>query len=184
MFVRSFVRWRDWREEGPRRPQRICVSAHRIHSLYFFLPHYILIYCRISSRTLSSRLSLSFTLVGWCRPPPPLPAPNKRIDGEMNRLNHIHEYEYERNAKQERWSKVMEPKLPANFDFEEELLPVVGAAVAGFAGGVVDRSVSSSSSSSSPRRRKDERMAKDDPMRYCADRCVTTGHCDVFEVRM
>ena len=101
----------------------------------------------------------------------------------MNRLNHIHEYEYERNAKQERWSKVMEPKLPANFDFEEELLPVVGAAVAGFAGGGVDRSVSSSSSSS-PRRRKDERMAKDDPMRYCADRCVTTGHCDVFEVRM
>ena len=24
-------------------------------------------------------------------------------------------------------------------------------------------------------------MANDDPMRYCADRCVSTGNCDVFE---
>ncbi|KAL7537367.1 hypothetical protein ACHAWF_005738 [Thalassiosira exigua] len=24
-------------------------------------------------------------------------------------------------------------------------------------------------------------MAADDPARYCADRCVTTGNCDVFE---
>ena len=24
-------------------------------------------------------------------------------------------------------------------------------------------------------------MAHDDPQRYCADRCVTTGNCDVFE---
>ncbi len=24
-------------------------------------------------------------------------------------------------------------------------------------------------------------MAHDDPQRYCADRCVSTGNCDVFE---
>lgn len=29
--------------------------------------------------------------------------------------------------------------------------------------------------------RKDKRMARDDPMRYCADRCVATGFCEVFE---
>lgn len=28
---------------------------------------------------------------------------------------------------------------------------------------------------------KDKKMAKDDPERYCADRCVSTGNCDVFE---
>jgi len=28
---------------------------------------------------------------------------------------------------------------------------------------------------------KDRKMAKDDPARYCADRCVTTGNCDVYE---
>ena len=29
--------------------------------------------------------------------------------------------------------------------------------------------------------RKDEKLAKDDPQKYCADRCVSTGNCDVFE---
>ena len=48
-------------------------------------------------------------------------------------------------------------------------------AVPGFTTGV-DRSISSS-----PLRRKDEKLANDDPMRYCADRCVSTGNCDVFE---
>lgn len=28
---------------------------------------------------------------------------------------------------------------------------------------------------------KDLKMASDDPERYCADRCVATGNCDVFE---
>jgi hypothetical protein len=30
-------------------------------------------------------------------------------------------------------------------------------------------------------RRKDELLAKNDPQRYCADRCIATGNCDVFE---
>lgn len=29
--------------------------------------------------------------------------------------------------------------------------------------------------------RRDIRMAAEDPRRYCADRCITTGNCDVFE---
>jgi hypothetical protein len=29
--------------------------------------------------------------------------------------------------------------------------------------------------------RKDQRMANDDPARYCADRCLATGNCDVYE---
>lgn len=29
--------------------------------------------------------------------------------------------------------------------------------------------------------RRDQKLAHDDPQRYCADRCVTTGNCDVFE---
>ena len=28
---------------------------------------------------------------------------------------------------------------------------------------------------------KDLKMASDDPERYCADRCVATGNCDIFE---
>jgi len=77
----------------------------------------------------------------------------------------------------------MEPKLPENFDFEEIIDPngsdssdndAAMSAVPGFSSGV-NRSVSS------PLRRKDKRMAENDPMRYCADRCVATGNCDVFE---
>jgi hypothetical protein len=29
--------------------------------------------------------------------------------------------------------------------------------------------------------RKDQRMATHEPARYCADRCISTGNCDVFE---
>ncbi|GKY94866.1 hypothetical protein MPSEU_000451500 [Mayamaea pseudoterrestris] len=28
---------------------------------------------------------------------------------------------------------------------------------------------------------KDKRLAKEDPRRYCAERCISTGHCDVYE---
>mmetsp|Transcript_19563 Transcript_19563/g.34360 ORF Transcript_19563/g.34360 Transcript_19563/m.34360 type:complete len:181 (+) Transcript_19563:300-842(+) len=101
-----------------------------------------------------------------------------RIDGEMTRLDHIDESEAERIMKKQRWSR-MEPTLPTNFDFEADgssMSSATAAAgpVAGFTSGV-NRSISS------PRRRKDEKMAENDPMRYCADRCVTTGNCDVFE---
>ena len=29
--------------------------------------------------------------------------------------------------------------------------------------------------------RKDRRMAREDPARYCADRCVATGNCQIWE---
>ncbi|CAJ1962038.1 unnamed protein product [Cylindrotheca closterium] len=29
--------------------------------------------------------------------------------------------------------------------------------------------------------RKDRRMAEKNPAQYCADRCIATGHCDVYE---
>ena len=29
--------------------------------------------------------------------------------------------------------------------------------------------------------RKDEKLAKDDPQKYCADRCISTGNCDIYE---
>jgi hypothetical protein len=28
---------------------------------------------------------------------------------------------------------------------------------------------------------KDKKMAFDHPDKYCADRCLTTGHCDIYE---
>ena len=28
---------------------------------------------------------------------------------------------------------------------------------------------------------KDKRMAEEDPERYCADRCIATGNCDIYE---
>lgn len=28
---------------------------------------------------------------------------------------------------------------------------------------------------------RDKKMASKDPMRYCADRCIATGNCDVYE---
>ena len=30
-------------------------------------------------------------------------------------------------------------------------------------------------------KRKDQKMAKKDPQQYCADRCIATGNCDVYE---
>jgi len=29
--------------------------------------------------------------------------------------------------------------------------------------------------------RKDKKLAQEDPQGYCADRCITTGNCDVYE---
>lgn len=107
-----------------------------------------------------------------------------RIDGELHRLNHKQESDQEWQMKQRQWSRI-EPKLPSEFDFADGIDQLFTAAaggdgygegetVQGFTSGV-DRSISS------PQRRKDKRMAENDPMRYCADRCVSTGNCDVFE---
>mmetsp|Transcript_664 Transcript_664/g.1036 ORF Transcript_664/g.1036 Transcript_664/m.1036 type:complete len:198 (-) Transcript_664:3-596(-) len=95
------------------------------------------------------------------------------IDNEMRRLYQNHETQSQWEAKQRALQAEIHA-LPENYDFEAEFEYVEPATVNGFTSGV-DRSISS------PRRRKDEKMVEDDPMRYCADRCVSTGNCDVFE---
>lgn len=103
----------------------------------------------------------------------------RRIDGEVDRLNHKQEIENARVQRQREWAK-MEPSIPKGFDFEEGFTlettsfdrDRVFGSVPGFSG---------MSGVSKVQRRKDEKMANDDPARYCADRCVSTGNCDVFE---
>ena len=98
------------------------------------------------------------------------------IDNEMRRLYQKHVTESEWNAKQAAWAAETNT-LPENYDFTAEFEAMSPSdVVPGFSSGV-DRS----RDTTSPRRRKDEKMASNDPMRYCADRCVTTGNCDVFE---
>jgi hypothetical protein len=97
------------------------------------------------------------------------------IDNELKRLNSKDIIESKFNDKQRAWSAEVKP-TPDNYDFQAEFDMMSPRDILGFSSGV-DRT----KDTSSPRRRKDEKMAEDDPMRYCADRCVTTGNCDVFE---
>jgi hypothetical protein len=57
-----------------------------------------------------------------------------------------------------------EPTLPQGFDFNTPADLKTNADAA-----------------SNIQMRKDRRMARDDPSRYCADRCVATGTCQVWE---
>jgi len=79
-----------------------------------------------------------------------------RIDKELLRLQHKKEIEKEITAKIQELNKEI---LPTNYEYNEDF----------------------ENSSDSIVHHKDEKMAHDDPQRYCADRCVATGHCDVFE---
>mmetsp|Transcript_37065 Transcript_37065/g.66740 ORF Transcript_37065/g.66740 Transcript_37065/m.66740 type:complete len:174 (-) Transcript_37065:349-870(-) len=83
------------------------------------------------------------------------------IDGEATRLQNI---ELWRRQEAEKLRKGKEPSIPQGFDFNsvDEFQPNAGAA-------------------QKIQMRKDKRMARDDPARYCADRCVATGNCQVWE---
>mmetsp|Transcript_25654 Transcript_25654/g.36185 ORF Transcript_25654/g.36185 Transcript_25654/m.36185 type:complete len:185 (-) Transcript_25654:224-778(-) len=85
----------------------------------------------------------------------------KMIDQELHRLEH--KDEFDKKAAEEFRKVVEEHKgdvLPSNFEATEY---------------ATEEFVS-------PRERKrDERMAKMNPQAYCADRCIATGNCDVFE---
>ncbi len=105
----------------------------------------------------------------------------KMIDNEMRRLYQKHETQSQWEAQQQRELQNEIHSLPPNYDFESEFTTDATtqqyqnpASVQGFTSGV-NRSISG------PQRRKDEKLVEDDPMRYCADRCVSTGNCDVFE---
>lgn len=67
------------------------------------------------------------------------------------------------DEKRNAW-KEKEPSLPEGFDFnsavEFNASPDAGKKI---------------------QMRKDKRVARDDPARYCADRCVATGHCEIWE---
>lgn len=76
----------------------------------------------------------------------------------MNRLQHKKEITAQVEAKLEKAKQELQI-LPENYEYNEDF----------------------EDSSNFIIKRKDQRMAKDDPQRYCADRCVSTGNCDVFE---
>lgn len=86
-----------------------------------------------------------------------------RIDLELLRLENKEEYEQAWKAKN---NKVIEPTLPNSFDFDDF------AALNGNTG---------SGATLSAEQRRDIRLVKKSPQMYCADRCVSTGHCDVLE---
>lgn len=75
------------------------------------------------------------------------------IDNELHRLHHKKDFERE-------WMEKNRQAVVASF---ENPLPEP----------VVDTDFR--------QRRKDESLARKDPARYCADRCVSTGNCDVYE---
>lgn len=83
------------------------------------------------------------------------------IDGEAKRLTNIGSW---REEQAEKIKKGKEPSLPQGFDFNSvgDFGPNADAA-------------------SKIQLRKDKRMARDDPQKYCADRCVATGNCEVWE---
>ncbi|KAL3816159.1 hypothetical protein ACHAXA_001646 [Cyclostephanos tholiformis] len=107
---------------------------------------------------------------------PAPPSPRARAaTTHLNLENHIadmidNEHERQRNIDQwrlkqtEKLNKLREPTLPSGFDFNTPAdLKINGDAAM------------------KVQMRKDRRMAKDDPSRYCADRCVSTGNCQVWE---
>ena len=80
-----------------------------------------------------------------------------RIDQQFYRQTHKQEVE---EAWIKRNAEVLEPPLPADYDFDDHMMEDV----------------------LSPRElQKDRHLASKDPMAYCADRCLQTGNCDVFE---
>jgi hypothetical protein len=90
------------------------------------------------------------------------------IDQELFRLTHLKE-------KEEEWvnknKMVIEKNLPENFDF----------ATAFDTGLEKDQDINLADTMNKVGIRRDINLAKRDPQKYCADRCVSTGNCDVFE---
>lgn len=78
------------------------------------------------------------------------------IDKEMYRLQHLDEFEAEWHKKNR---AMIEPTLPTELDVEDDPFAVVNRVV--------------------PVR--DRRLADRDPQRYCAERCVGSGYCEVYE---
>lgn len=78
------------------------------------------------------------------------------IDGELDREIHRKEYENE-------WMKKNRAAVLSRM--ESDFIPFLEEDGAG----------------EMRQQRKDRRMAEKNPAQYCADRCIATGHCDVYE---
>lgn len=78
-----------------------------------------------------------------------------RIDTNHHRKFHKEALDQRR---QENNSRVKEPVTPLEYEFTSDEL-----------------------SDNKVEMRRDQMLANKDPQKYCADRCVSTGHCDVFE---
>jgi hypothetical protein len=85
-----------------------------------------------------------------------------RIDRALYYQHHKKEME---NKWEEKNLKVLEPTLPQNYD----------------AGDYFNAMNSDDSEDKMIQKRKDKRLAIKNPERYCADRCMTTGSCEIFE---
>jgi len=81
-----------------------------------------------------------------------------RIDRELYRQTHKKEFEEKNRIKN---NEVIEKILPEEFD--------------------VANAFEITNEENSMVKRKDKRLAAKNPQAYCADRCITTGNCDVFE---
>jgi hypothetical protein len=80
------------------------------------------------------------------------------IDKELERLRHKKELDKAFVQKNEAFIR---KDLPAAFDFDDTMAmqDIMG-----------------------PRqKKKDKKLAREDPQAYCADRCVATGNCEVYE---
>mmetsp|Transcript_629 Transcript_629/g.976 ORF Transcript_629/g.976 Transcript_629/m.976 type:complete len:175 (+) Transcript_629:135-659(+) len=79
------------------------------------------------------------------------------IDMELLRLTDKQEYF---KQMKEQHKKTMQPVLPTQDDYT--------AYAALNSDDIVEQ-------------RRDKRMARNNPAKYCADRCISTGHCEVYE---
>jgi hypothetical protein len=77
------------------------------------------------------------------------------IDGELHRQSHIKDYE---NEWMEKNRAAVFQRMETDFGFVSETDPDEFRI-----------------------KQKDKRLAEKDPQKYCADRCVATGNCDIYE---
>merc|ERR1711862_552740 len=84
------------------------------------------------------------------------------IDREYERLT---DHTNWRKKQQQEMRERQNAKIPEGFDFNS----------------ATDFTTTSQSANAKIQRRKDKRLARNDPAKYCADRCVSTGNCSVWE---
>mmetsp|Transcript_17304 Transcript_17304/g.24658 ORF Transcript_17304/g.24658 Transcript_17304/m.24658 type:complete len:186 (-) Transcript_17304:91-648(-) len=80
----------------------------------------------------------------------------RMVDNELNRELNLEEWKQERRKHDQ---AVLDSKLPQTFEASDDYVEATFH--------IQDI--------------RDRKLAHDDPQAYCADRCLTTGYCDVFE---